>query len=92
MTVRNPLPLPGGTAVTETLETLEVLSSCGPVHIDSPIITDAGETRNFTVRLDSAGLRTCVRTDWGDGTVTFMGNPTSCRQANGSSAKVDTTC
>ncbi len=58
---------------------VEVLSSCGPVSIESPVITDKGERRNFTVRLENAGRRTCVRIEWGEGTVTYYGNPTSCR-------------
>ncbi len=75
----NPLPPPSGTTVSDALAKVEVLSACGPIHIDSPVITDEGETRNFTAWLDSAGQRTCVRADWGEGTVEYMGNPTSCR-------------
>ncbi len=59
----------------------EVLSKSGPIVVDDyAYIKDVNEPKDYEVRLENAGKRTCVAVNWADGNgVELYGNLLSCR-------------
>ena len=46
---------------------VEVLERVGPITIDDfLILSDHNETKNFNIKLDRAGTKTCIAVDFGD--------------------------
>ena len=69
-----------------TKETVvEVLERVGPITIDDfLILSDHNETKNFNIKLDRAGTKTCIAVDFGDDDeenpeYDFYGHLKSCR-------------